>query len=285
MNDVSRKIFTVLLIFFVSVQADAQFLKKLKEKAQKEILKNIAAKDEESVKEESAKKEKESGSTDNSNRAQDNNIQEDSLSSTPPDFSQLQSLFGKPKSDVKIKEEYIFEGEVIYEITGGNTDSIQYTYLFNKKETYYGMKINMSKYGTAGNSIILFENGNVISFIDSQGMKMYMVAPKEEENGFKNLQSDYDNSQLRKTGKTKTILGYSSVEYGMTDGNKNITAWASTSLDIPNPYMSTGEEIPIEGHILEYIVVDDNNSFAMKAIVIDKSKSYTLKTSDFKNGF
>ncbi len=255
------------ILLLSSVSSNAQFLKKLKEKAEKELLKNIPSKEEKKdvpvIEEEKT---------------------EDTSTEEQADFSQIQAMMGLKKSDVAIKPTYTFDGEIIYEIKSNDDgDPVNYTYLYNKKSDYYGMKIDLGM-EESGESFVIYEGSNVISFINTQGFKMYTVSENNEGNEGITMQSNFDDSKMEKTGRTKSIQGYNCEEYTYTEENTTVSAWTTDALDTPNPLISN-QNTALNGHVLEYLVKNNESVFSVKVVSINKDKRFTLDTTGYQGGF
>ncbi|MGB3606884.1 hypothetical protein, partial [Psychroserpens sp.] len=138
---------------------------------------------------------------------------------------------------------YKFTFETVSRVTTSDSkDNIDYTmsYLHNPDESYFGIMTNMGEMTEnemQGESFIVMDDGNTHIFVEAAGMKMQLSGGKMVGQQVKNpteQMSEYDLSKIKKTGKTKTILGATCYEYIMTDKDVTAQYWAAPSIQLPN---------------------------------------------------
>lgn len=191
---------------------------------------------------------------------------------------------------------YNFSYEFVNEITTDqDKETYKVSYLFNANEDYFGMKVNMSDYSEeemSGETIIVYDDGNSFIFVDAQGMKIQMsaAAMESQQQAMPTDQmANYDYSDIKKTGATKTILGYTCHEYTLTDQSNKIMMWVAPDFKIPNWFTTqqnkTDQQIGIEGYCLEYNVESKDGNMTMKTVRINEKANVKVVGSDYRKMF
>ena len=153
--------------------------------------------------------------------------------------------------------------------------------------------MNMSDYSEEsmeGESIIIYDQGKSFIFVDAQGMKIQMSSMNAQSQKMPSDQmANYDYSDIKKTGATKTILGYTCHEYTLTDKSNIINMWIAPDFKIPNWFMNQqGQPNPsvnLNGYALEYYIKSDDGNMSMKTIKINEKADVKVVGSDYKKMF
>ena len=188
---------------------------------------------------------------------------------------------------------YEFNYEFVNEIkTDKENETYTLSYLFNANEDYFGMKVNMSDYSEQemeGESIIIYDNGKSFIFVDAQGMKIQMSSASAQQQSMPSDQmANYDYSDVKKTGATKSILGYTCHEYILTDQNNKITMWMAPDFNIPNWFTQQShrnQQVDLNGFVLEYYIQSSDGVTSMKTIKINEKANVKVVGSDYKKMF
>lgn len=187
-----------------------------------------------------------------------------------------------------------FNYEFINKITTDKeNETYTLSYLFNANEEYFGMKVDMSdlaEESMEGESIIIYDNGTSFIFVDAQGMQIQMSSASAQQQAMPSDQmANYDYSDVKKTGATKSILGYTCNEYTLTDQSNKVIMWVAPDFKIPNWFTTqqnqSNQEIDLNGYVLEYNVQSDDGNMTMKTIKINENASIKIVGSDYKKMF
>lgn len=185
---------------------------------------------------------------------------------------------------------YNFTHETVVEITSPEEDkTYKISYLLNSNENYVGIKADMSEYTEAemdGESIIIMDDNTAHVFVETAGMKMQMSGVDMGGQQMKNpsdQMSNYDYANLKKTGKTKIILGATCYEYVMSDDATSIQLWVAPSINLPNWFGADSEAI--DGHIMAYNVKSKEGNITSETIAIKDNISITINPKDYKKMF
>ncbi|MEO1437181.1 MAG: DUF4412 domain-containing protein [Bacteroidota bacterium] len=172
-------------------------------------------------------------------------------------------------------------------------ESYKMDFYGNNKEGTIAMIANMSDFSDAemqGESIVVMYEGNMLMLVETEGMKMQMApqagmtTPGQEEF------EDFDLDRIKKTGNTKTILGYQCEEYTFTDDDGNVmNYWLAPDLtDIPSWFGSMAqnlEENPFKGAVLEFEAETEEGTVRFTTTSIDRKASKTVDASQYKKMF
>jgi len=150
------------------------------------------------------------------------------------------------ESDYKLQDTYDFSGNFLMEMEifekEKSSMKTKMRMFLTKDSEYIGMEVDTDAMteGQMQGAYILFDtpNKSMITFTktaETGGMALVMSLPDmedlEEFSDSDDLE-DYssENTKIRKTGKTKTILGYSCDNYIIEDDETITDAWVTTSL-------------------------------------------------------
>lgn len=141
----------------------------------------------------------------------------------------------KSGKKVKPKPEYNFAGSLKFQVTAtndGKTSKGQQMWYFPVgSENIFGIAMNM---GQGGNmrGVIDYADKSMIMFMEDQ--KMVMGIPLDLDKTMKDIQNDPKTkvSAPKKTGKTKTILGYKCDEWITENADYTSSVWVSDKLPI-----------------------------------------------------
>lgn len=144
--------------------------------------------------------------------------------------------------------EYVFNSNVLVELQNykkdGSTkdEATKVRYHFSDQE-YFGTEMVMTnKKGQTTESfgVSEFSKNQIVSLINDNGDKSGTVMKIDLQKQI-DKHSDTANVKVTKTGKTKTILGYTCEEYIMTDKDGNTTeSWMTTALPFDMKKMMAG---------------------------------------------
>jgi hypothetical protein len=204
--------------------------------------------------------------------------------------------------NVEYKSSYAFDSHIemdmsTYDEKGKLEDKKKYDTYMNKVSIDYGM-VSGEK-GERTTVIFDSENSVMLMLTESDGEKSGVAmginkAALEEksEEGTEETATGIPGN-LKKTGKTKTILGYSCDEYMAEDEDHETRMWVSEKLgkevrkDMLNNQQYFGGSFQhasdIEGMVLEYETVDKEEGGKMVMLVtgINLNTSHAISTRDY----
>jgi hypothetical protein len=136
---------------------------------------------------------------------------------------------------IKPKPEYNFAGSLKFQFTATNegkpSKGEQIWYFPAGSENIFGISMNMGQ-GTAMRGVIDYAEKSMIMFMD--GQKMVMGVPFDLDKTMKDVQNDPKTkvSTPKKTGRTKTVLGYKCDEWLTENADYNTAVWMTDKLPI-----------------------------------------------------
>ncbi len=143
-------------------------------------------------------------------------------------------------SNVDVQDSYTFDHNILMNIQtfdkkGNPGEPQKMTMYFSDETTHFGMNMEME----GANNFIVYdmETYEMISLIDNGGQKMGITMKLNPDKFVNNDESDKDHSNIsfEKTGRTKTISGYTCEEYKLNDPdgdpNSSTTFWMTNDID------------------------------------------------------
>ncbi|WP_242087363.1 DUF4412 domain-containing protein [Aestuariivivens sediminis] len=236
----TKYIFLSIFLLALCQTTEAQFLKKLKKKAEQAAERTVLKKTDELVTHKTEK------TIDDVVVGHTDDDQEENTSTTPDATSDtnlsqtpgMNPLMGSGKNAAKnILDTYAFDWEFKTNmiITGKkkskNTETLM-NFFLNTNKDYYGMDVEneeMLKSGGQAVMIFDFKSENMVMFANQGGRKMGMVNKLKDP--AKTKVSDKDRNYTYKEIGTKTILGYEC--YGMEVENEENKVQLFFTLDAP----------------------------------------------------
>ncbi len=262
-----KSILSIFILFsLISFHGNAQLLNRLGNAAKKSAKNTASRKAEEKVEEETEKatekaidkffnkmdkkiseksKKTESGETDDENG--DNSTTE----SNGQDFDDESKLNTAPPPD--IESSYHFTQKIVYKMSsvdkkeGANT--LEYILWFPDNEKYMATQMGemtveengQEKAGEAMQMFTIMDNKNLAMITIMEEQKMAQIIPMDgaseaiEEKVEENVEEGkYEQPDVKKTGRTKKIIGYSCYEYVSSSVDGDATFWLTDEVDMIN---------------------------------------------------
>ncbi|NRB59881.1 MAG: DUF4412 domain-containing protein [Winogradskyella sp.] len=168
-------------------------------------------------------------------------------------------------------------------------ETYQISYLLNPEAKYIGMMADMSEFSEEemnGESLIVMDGEDVHIFVEAEGMKMRMsqgmMGGQQMQNPAEEM-ANYDYTNLKKTGNTKSILGAECHEYVMSDNNVSIELWVAPEVTLPNWFIQNTEVL--NGHIMEYTITSNEGNMRSETIAINDHINKTINPKEYKKMF
>ena len=203
--------------------------------------------------------------------------------------------------NVEHEEVYNFDAYIQMELTtykknGNLDDQVLYDNYVHKQEADYAMEFK-DKDAT---STIVFDakNNAMLILTESDGEKTGFAtsidpeAMAEQFADYEEEEADVDSYRPYKTGKTKTILGYSCDEYMVQDEGTEVHMWVSEKLgkEVRKEWLGNQQTFgsmfvhawALNGMVLEYDVIDeDGRKSVMQVTKIDLNHSHKVNTNGY----
>jgi Domain of unknown function (DUF4412) len=171
---------------------------------------------------------------DNDDSGRDDSDDEDGNDEQQENYSNLQKLYGINNVEINKTFEFDISTDILLTSTdeNGKKEEMAYTMLFPNTERYFAMdmKENSGK-RNGGDATMIFDidDKQMITLTQSEGQKMGFVMPMDFDEaideGIEKSEEKSENVDFRKTGKTKTILGYVCDQYVFSDEEGSGEFW------------------------------------------------------------
>ncbi|MDO6803675.1 hypothetical protein Q4595_14570 [Wenyingzhuangia sp. 1_MG-2023] len=176
-----------------------------------------------------------------------------------------------------VEKTYVFDNTITYNYSDGN-NNYQYLLLQNQQENYFATSMDSHE----GNVVYIQDGDKGVSLIEANGEKMQIPSQHnindKIEHSFGTIGN---NNSFKKTGKTKTILGYKAHQYSVKDDQGNITEiWASDEVNLKN--IMIGNNPIIKGFIMEITYKQNDDVLTSKITKISKETTI-FNTIEYKN--
>ncbi|EDP94948.1 DUF4412 domain-containing protein [Kordia algicida OT-1] len=182
---------------------------------------------------------------------------------------------------------YTFNQSITLEMEADGNDKAQIEFLFEKKNpNIICMKLDNGGDDSGGQVYTVITPTSSIMFMDMPGMKIKKKVTNEELGQLDYADKVPQKSDLVKTGKTKTILGYTCHEYFYENDGGKVHAWVSNNFPIKGkfvPILGMKNDGPFEGFVMELNYVSSNESATMKVIKVDTNANVQIDASAYKS--
>ena len=191
------------------------------------------------------------------------------------------------KSSITIPGTFSFTSSLEVKMTSSDGSSADLEFLLGNYSNIYAMSIASKEMGAGGKAYNVVTPKSITMFIDVAGMKMKKTVPQNQfsQTNFSDKVPANPND-LKKTGATKTILGFTCYEYKYTNDGGYVSVWATKDFPANNTnitMLGMREGGVIEGFVLEIDMKSNNETGNMKAIKYNRSKNITINTSEYKS--
>jgi len=293
----TKCIFLIIFSLFLGQTAEAQFLKKLKKKAEQAAERTVLNKTDEIVSEttdntiDGAVKggEKKTETQNTSNNADSTNQAHQSSPGLNP--------MASSNTKTKLPESYDFDWEFKTEIKTSNDETMEMNYLINSSSNeYFGMEMSSEELKGKGTVCMVTDTiqKTMTMFMNSNGQKMAQITKIHEQKS-----SNKDPQYSFKEIGTKIILGYTC--YGMQVENADYLADIYFTLDAPVNFSALFAfannkkgpkgfdpallQVLEEDALLMEVTGTDkknkNQTFTMTAVSLEQ-KETTIKTNEYQ---
>lgn len=178
-----------------------------------------------------------------------------------------------------------FEGRVEYKITGDDNESTRMSYFIKEGK----MKIDVA--GEEENSgSMIFDSRNKKMLILMPEEKMYMEMSTSMMDS-KTEESDAKDSEMKRTGQKKDILGYTCEKWVYKDDDNTVESWITNELGtfmfISDPMQGKKRprwqsELESEGYFPMEVVVKDESGKTESTMTVTAVEKKSLDNSMFQ---
>lgn len=193
---------------------------------------------------------------------------------------------------VNIPSSFSFDKNIELEFTNDTGDSYPMEFLLGKYPDIWGMSVASKEMQGQGKVIMVMTPTSSTAFMDVAGMKMKKTTSLEQMGDQYNMTDKLPEDgdfEYKKTGNTKTILGYTCeeyrVDYDYTNSKGSSVFWVSKEFPIQNkelPMLGMKMNNPyFNGFVLELNTNHNGQNYSIKVIkMVDKDIS--INTSEYK---
>ncbi|MGH1383941.1 DUF4412 domain-containing protein [Kordia sp.] len=194
----------------------------------------------------------------------------------------LDKVLGNKKNNKgsKASKSYTFNQSITLEMQTEDNEKAQLDFLFDSKNAeVICMKLNNDGDDSGGKVYAVITPTSSTMFMDMPGMKIKKKVSQEELGQLDYSDKMPQHDDLKKTGNTKTILGYTCHEYSYENEGGKVHAWVAKNFPIKQkfvPILGMKKEGPFEGFVLELHYNASNESGTIKVIKVDTSATVKI---------
>ena len=190
-------------------------------------------------------------------------------------------------TNVSIPNSFSFSSSLEVKMTTNDGTSANMEFLLGSYSNIYAMSISSAEMSEGGKVYNVVTPKNITMFMDVAGMKMKKTVSQSQysQSNFADKVPENPND-LKKTGATKTILGFTCHEYKHTNDGGYVSIWATKDFPQKNTnitMLGMREGGLIEGFILEIDSKSGNEKGNMKAVKYNRNKNITINTKEYKS--
>lgn len=207
----------------------------------------------------------------------------------------LDAMLGNNKEKTTTKAtNYTFNQSITIELQADSNEKATLDFLFNSKDTNVVCMTLDSASMSGGDAMegqvyTVMTSKSTTMFMDMPGMKMKKKVSNDELGKFDNSDKVPGKDDLKKTGNTKTILGYTCHEYLYRNDGGTVRVWVTKdNFPIKNkfiPILGMKPQGPIKGFVMELSFQTKNGNGHVKVTKIDLNKSLKIDASKYKSMF
>lgn len=193
---------------------------------------------------------------------------------------------------VNIPSSFSFNKSIEVEITDNRGEKYPMEFLLGNYPDIWGMSVASKEMQGQGSVIMVMTPESSTAFMDVAGMKMKRSTSLEQMGGQYNMTDklpDGVDFEYKKTGKTKSVLGYNceeyKVDYNYTNSNGSASFWVTKEFPIQNiemPLLGMKLNNPyLQGFVLELNSTHQGQSWVIQVKKVSDNNVY-INTSDYR---
>lgn len=189
--------------------------------------------------------------------------------------------------DPKIPDTFLFTSSLEVQITSNGKNSAKMEFLIGQYSTTYGMAITSPDMGETNKIYNVITPETITIFMEVGGMKIKKSASEKQYS-----KADFSDkaptnpADLKKTGATKSILGYTCYEYKYTNQADYTSIWVTKEFPIKETYINMlgmSKNNDLEGFVLEMDIKSGKDTANMKAVKFNEKKKITINPNEYKS--
>ena len=199
----------------------------------------------------------------------------------------LDKVLGNKKSKQKSNSSnsYAFNQSITLEMQTEGSEKAQLDFLFDSKNPeIICMKLNNDGDDSGGKVYAVITPTSSTMFMDMPGMKIKKKVSQEELGQLDYSDKMPQHDDLKKTGNTKTIIGYTCHEYSYENEDGKVHVWVAKNFPIKQkfvPILGMKKEGPFEGFVLELQYKASNESGSIKIIKVDMNANVKIDANTY----
>lgn len=183
---------------------------------------------------------------------------------------------------------YTFNQKIVLTASSAEDDNVEVDYFFDSNDSsIVCMRMNADmEMGSNESVYFLFKNDKIELLINAAGMKMKKTMTKEEFSAMNGFDEISEQTDLSKTGNTKSILGYECEEYKITTNDGEVMAWVCKDFPIAKsfiPMLGMHAKSPFDGFVMELQTTASKEKAVLKITEVDLKANLVLDTSSYKD--
>lgn len=193
---------------------------------------------------------------------------------------------------INIPKAFSFNKSIEVEITDNRNEKYEMEFLLGNYPDIYGMSVAAKEMQGQGSVTMVMTPKSSTAFMNVAGMKMKKSTSLEQMGNQYNMSDklpDGKDFEYKKTGKTKSILGYNCeeyrVDYNYTNSKGSASFWVTKEFPIQNiemPLLGMKLNNPyLQGFVLELNSNHQGQSWTIKVVKVS-NKNVTINTSEYK---
>lgn len=205
---------------------------------------------------------------------------------------EIKKLYESKSPTVNIPDQYSFNKAISIEITDNRGEKMPLEYLLGEYPDIYGMSVNPKEMGGQGNVYVVMTPKSTTMFMDMGMMKIRKSTSLEQlgdANNFSDKLPEDGDFKYKKTGRTKSILGYNceeyKVDYEYTNEKGSASFWVSKDFPIQNKeILMLGMKMNnpyFTGFVLEMNSTHNGENWTMKIVDVE-DKNITINKNDYR---
>lgn len=190
-------------------------------------------------------------------------------------------------TSVNIPNTFSFSSSLEVKMTSSNGTTADLEFLLGNYSNIYAMAIASKEMGAGGKVYNVVTPKSITMFMNVAGMKMKKTVPQQQfsQSNFSD-KIPTNSEELKKTGNSKNILGFTCYEYKYVNDGGYISLWATQ--DFPGnsasiTMLGMREGGPVKGFVLEIDSKSGNDKVNMKAVKYNRNKNVTINTKEYKS--
>lgn len=221
------------------------------------------------------------------NNSVNNNVSNNTKTTSHSNSTSNSSYTNSNTTSVIIPNTFSFSSSLEVKMTSSDGSSADLEFLLGSYSNIYAMAIASKEMGAGGKVYNVVTPKSITMFMNVAGMKMKKTVPQQQFS-----QANFSDKvptnpeELKKTGNSKSILGFTCYEYKYVNDGGYVSVWATKDFPANNTnitMLGMRQGGPVEGFVLEIDMKSKNETGNMKAVKFNRNKNVTINTKEYKS--